>query len=138
MMDKPVFLEGDKDLQRAIDKMVKDNVQELDQLLSKMAFSTQSSAIKLINTGGRAGKLYKRRSVSHIASASGEAPKTDTGQLVSNITVERNTISDYNIGSRKGAPHGFWLEFGTRNMSPRPWLRPSFNDTLIKFKGFLR
>ena len=87
--------------------------------------------------GGRAGRFYKKKSVVHHASAAGEFPKTDTGELVSNINVRKIGKKDYDVGSRLGAPHGFWLEYGTRNMAARPWLRPSFDKVLKMFRSKL-
>lgn len=108
----------------------------MDKLLARMAVNTHSEAVNSINNGGRTGSIYTRGSVSHQASAPGEPPKTDTGDLVSNITFEKDSTG-YTVGSRKGAPHGFWLEMGTHNISPRPWLKPAHMKTLKKFRQFI-
>lgn len=97
----------------------------LDQLLSKAAYKTHSVCVIEIQQGQKSGLYYMRGGKTHKASAAGEYPATDTGQLVRNITVEREGFSNYTVGSRKGAPHGFWLEFGTSRMDARPWLTPS-------------
>lgn len=135
MGQKMIDVVGEKEVLAAIKKITVDNVRDGDVLLSKMAFVTQGSAIQSIQTTTPTGRTYKRRSVVHQASSAGEFPKTDTGQLVRNITVSKDGIMNYSVGSRKGAPHGLWLEYGTRNMSPRPWLVPTFRDTLVKFRG---
>lgn len=122
-----------------LDKFLKDikiqNKKQLGQLLAKMAFSTHAEAVKSIQMGGRSGRVYRRKSVTHQASAPGEPPKTDTGQLVRNVTIENQGGMEYTVGSRKGAPHGFWLEFGTRFIRPRPWLKPAFDKTIKKFRA---
>jgi len=74
----------------------------------------------LILTGPKTGRVYG----AHQASAPGEAPASDTGQLVNSITtsVDPNTV-DGTVGV--GAAHGKALEYGTRNMAPRPFARPA-------------
>jgi HK97 gp10 family phage protein len=63
--------------------------------------------------------------VTHQASAPGEFPKTDTGQLVSSLffRVGADKLSSY-FGTK--LVYGKYLEFGTSRMRPRPWLRPTF------------
>ncbi|MBZ9674550.1 hypothetical protein [Mesorhizobium sp. ES1-1] len=77
-----------------------------------------------IQGGGRAGRVYTRRTVSHQASAPGEFPKTDTGQLVSSLffRVAADKLSAF-FGTTLA--HGRYLEYGTSRMAARPWLRPT-------------
>lgn len=128
-----VKLEGVDEFNKTLARLFKADTNALDRSLAKAAFETQKESIKLINTGTRSGRKYKRRSVLHQASAPGEAPKADTGTLAKNILVERLRRLDYTSGSRKGAPHGFWLEFGTSKMEKRPWLSVSFKQVVDKF-----
>lgn len=82
-----------------------------------------------IQGGGRSGRVYRRRSVSHQASAPGEFPKTDRGQLVASLffPVGADRLSA-TFGSALGyARH---LEFGTSTMLSRPWLRPTYQANL--------
>jgi len=98
-------------------------VKDFDKKLFQAALMIDSEAKKNIQGGSRSGRVYKRRSVTHQASAPGEYPKTDTGKLVRNIFTERRGLLHYVVGSRaSGAPHGRHLEFGTMHMRPRPWL----------------
>lgn len=78
-----------------------------------------------IQGGGRSGRVYRRRSVSHQASAPGEFPKTDTGQLVSSLyfRVAANKLSAF-FGTKLN--YGTYLEYGTSRMRARPWLKPTF------------
>lgn len=78
-----------------------------------------------IQGGGRSGRVYRRRSVSHQASAPGEYPKTDRGQLVASLFFKVGTdkLSAF-FGTK--LDYGKYLEFGTGRMAPRPWLRPTF------------
>jgi len=92
-------------------------------------------------SGSRSGRTYyvpgtKR---AYTASAPGEPPAQATGQLRQSIkgTVEgegRKVIGK--VGTDK--KYGPMLEFGTRNMAARPWLKISFEKALPKVKSILR
>lgn len=78
-----------------------------------------------ISGGGRSGRVYRRRSVQHQASAPGEFPKTDRGQLVASLffRLGADKLSGF-FGTMLN--YGRYLEYGTSRMLPRPWLRPTF------------
>ena len=129
---------GDKEFIKSVDLIAKTEPKKLDAALARMAFATDKDAKMSIQGSPATGRAYKRRSITHIASSPGNAPRTDTGQLVRNITVKRDGFLNYTVGSRKGAPHGFWLEFGTRFIAKRPWLTPAYNKVIGKFKEYFR
>lgn len=137
-MPNKIEIIGTRELLRDLGKFEDKNIDEMDSLMAEMAFDTQNEAVRSIQRGGRSGRTYKRRGITHTASAAGEPPKSDTGQLVQNITVERHSKADYTVGSRKGAPHGFWLEFGTRFMEARPWLKPAYDKVVRMKRGLFR
>jgi HK97 gp10 family phage protein len=121
-----VKIHNSKRLQKKINSYGKKAPKALDQALTKAAFNTQNIAVLEIQQGAKTGRVYKKRGgKAHKASAAGEAPATDEGILVQNITVEKKKIMHYDVGSRKAAPHGYWLEFGTSRMDARPWLTPA-------------
>lgn len=122
---------GEKEFIASCDKLSAEGNSQLDKTLYTMALDMQSRAVKLINTGSRSGKVYGKRK--HVASSDKEPPKTDSGALVESITARKLGQLNYTSGSTKAAPHGYWLEFGTRFMAKRPWLEPSFNATLKAF-----
>jgi len=62
-------------------------------------------------------------SPSHTASASGEAPATDTGFLASSIYFENSGKMEATVGSRLA--YAGWLEFGTQKIAPRPSWAPA-------------
>jgi len=102
-----------------------------------------------IQTGSRSGKISRRgkssfvdpstgRSLAkkrggalatklHQASAPGEVPKSDSGDLAKGIFSE---LELKGLGSKIGTniEHGTHLEFGTKKMLPRPWLMPAFEN----------
>ena len=62
----------------------------------------------------------------HVASAPGDAPNTDTGTLVRSIAVEPAAPAvEMFVGS--GIDYALWLETGTTKMRPRPWLMPAID-----------
>lgn len=59
----------------------------------------------------------------HRASAPGEAPAIDTGNLVNSIEAVRIGNAHWRVNVY--AEYGAFLEFGTSRMQPRPFLRPA-------------
>lgn len=97
------------------------------------AVKIEGDAKTLIQRGSRTGVTTKstKGGRAHKASAAGEPPKTDSGQLVRNITSEvKRGGKSATVGSRTPAPHGLFLEFGTTHISPRPWLRPTYTKNI--------
>lgn len=80
--------------------------------------------VRSIQSGPKTGRLYRRRSVTHRASAPGEAPASDTGRLVQSITTAYKTEP---IQGRvnAGTDYAASLEYGTTRMEPRPYARPA-------------
>ena len=103
------------------------------------------------------GREYVRKGVVHRASASGEPPAVDTGRLRASIsvnwsdsgsdraTVASPAVSSDGVGqpSREGGEfrvvvgtnvsYALPLETGTPRMSPRPFIRPSFDRIRVKY-----
>jgi hypothetical protein len=92
----------------------------------------ESDAKLAIAHGSKTGQIYRRGSISHQASAPGEAPATDTGRLISSIQhwVDSDGL---NIAIGTKLDYGSYLEFGTRNMVERPYIHPALekNRTAI-------
>lgn len=85
----------------------------------------RGEAIKSIQSGSKTGRTYKRYNPTrtHRASAPGEAPASDTGNLVSNIMVEDKGDS---IEVQSNAEYSKFLEYGTSKMEARPFLFPAY------------
>ena len=86
------------------------------------ANEVRNEILRLIQQTPKSGRIYRRRGVEHQASAPGEAPASDAGTLVREITVQ---IDAARIAARvnSGAAHAAPLEFGTDKMEPRPHMR---------------
>ena len=113
-------------------KLVTGSDGSLYKAVNKGGQRIRTEAVKAISKGARSGKTYKRGSKTHQASAAGEFPKTDTGNLVNNITVERDGKHAVTVGSRIQAPEGYWLETKELSQGGRRWLEPIFNKNKKK------
>ena len=122
-----------KNLHKRMD-FVQNNVLKV---LNSSALLVEGSAKESIQRGIKSGKTYRRGGVVHQASAEGEAPATDTGFLVSNIThqfAKKGKTMASKVLSK--ANYSEFLEFRTRNMGARPFLQPALekNRAAIKQK----
>jgi HK97 gp10 family phage protein len=96
----------------------------VDEEVRKGAFVVQDTATNSIKGGGKSGKAYKRGKKSHIASAPGEAPAADKGRLDNSIMALKSIDGDgWLVGT--ALKYGKHLEFGTKDIKPRPWLIPA-------------
>ena len=109
---------------RALKRVPIDLRGNIGKALAVSVVELDAHAKQQIQGGSRSGRTYRRRSVTHQASAPGEYPKTDTGQLVSSLyfRVAANKLSAF-FGTK--LDYGKYLEFGTSRMKARPWLRPT-------------
>jgi HK97 gp10 family phage protein len=121
-----------------MDKLTKVQEQHKANMTSasvRAAIYVQAQAKLNISGGARTGRLYKRRSIVHRASAPGEYPKTDTGRLVSSISVEKGEGFALVGSNLEYAP---LLEYGTPKMDARPWLKRTYNDSIGKIAMIYR
>ena len=72
----------------------------------------------------KSGTIYKRGGISHVASAPGEPPAIDTGQLIGSVRVTRLEAMRWAVGAGD-TEYAAHLEYGTRKMAARPFLRPA-------------
>jgi hypothetical protein len=86
------------------------------------ALDLQATWQDVLNTPG-SGRTYKRGSVSHTASKPGDPPAPDTGALRSSIAVVQMDDDTVRVGT--GLDYGRFLEFGTKDIEPRPHARPA-------------
>lgn len=102
---------------------------DIDIVLFKGGNKIRTTMIESMVSGrrkqGPSGLLYPRGPGKfHIASASGEAPAVDSGELLRSLLfeVQNNKLE---TGVAGGAPYADDLELGTRNMDARPFLEPA-------------
>ena len=109
-----------------LDKQLEPDFQEI---VKGGAQLIRGEAIKSIQTGAKSGVVYQmynpRRE--HRASAPGQSPASDTGNLVSQIIVKQKTRNITNVESN--ANYSAFLEYGTSKMQPRPFMLPAFEKS---------
>jgi len=110
-----------------------ENVRQ-EKLLKASEFTRNKLVEKL--SGNRGGRTYRvpGTSVTYTASRPGEPPASRLGQLRGSI--------DYEITDQAyiGTPlkYGLWLEVGTRNMAPRPWLNRTVSENWNNIRSILQ
>ena len=132
-----------KNLKRFLDKLEKRIVtnpeKHLKGLVARSTLIVEGHAKQSIASGSPSGRTYTRGGISHTASAAGQPPATDTGFLVSNITSRVKTEGNEVIGQIiASAPYAKPLEFGTTNMSARPFMQPALNKNRAKINRIFK
>jgi HK97 gp10 family phage protein len=104
---------------------------EAKALVVRTAARIETTA-KLSFVEPKTGREYRRGNKTHIASAPGESPAVDTGQLTNSVQWEQTADASAVVGSN--VEHGLHTEFGTSRMEPRPWLGPAFEEAAESFE----
>jgi len=109
-----------------LDRLAKDMELPFQEVVKGGGQLIRAEAIKSIQTGAKSGVMYQmynpRRE--HRASAPGQAPASDTGNLVSKITVKQKSLNVVHVESN--ADYSAYLEYGTSKMEARPFMLPAF------------
>ena len=109
------------------------------QRMFAAAQEVRNETIKTLS-GNRTGRTYKvpGTQVTYTASAPGEPPAVQTGQLRNSVTAivenEGKSVKGF-VGTE--LMKGLHLEKGTSKMAPRPWLERSFDSSLDRVKEIL-
>ena len=90
---------------------------EADRAVMETAANIGAGVKLRIQQGPKTGRIYKRRSITHQASAPGEAPASDIGALMGSIYHEREGRASAVVGSRLA--YAAYVEYGTSRMAPR-------------------
>ena len=104
----------------------KDLEPDFQEIVKGGAQLIRGEAIKSIQSGAKSGIVYEKYNPrrTHRASAPGEAPASDTGNLVSKIIIRQDGKDKTNVESN--AHYSSYLEYGTSKMEPRPFMFPAF------------
>ena len=101
----------------------------------------QNTAKESIMKGGT-GRMYEKYEPrrSHRASAPNQPPASDTGFLVSNITMDVDAKADGSVVGQiiSSAPYSKHLEFGTVNMTERPFMQPALQKNKRKIQAMFK
>tara|TARA_Y100001937_G_C6982604_1_gene268410 strand:+ start:44 stop:490 length:447 start_codon:yes stop_codon:yes gene_type:complete len=100
-----------------------------------------ATAVKSITAGGT-GITYEKYEPrrTHVASAPNQPPASDTGFLVSQITSNIKSNPDGSVVGQiiSAAPYSKHLEFGTTNMTERPFMQPALNKNKRKILSIFK
>lgn len=112
-----------KDIEERVEASCKALVEEIQQSLDKPG----------------TGRVYKTRWGEHRASAPGDTPARNTGELQRSITYEVRRDGDEVYGViGSSVDYAIHLEFGTSRMAARPFLRPALENNKDKIlKSFV-
>lgn len=131
-MKMDTTLEGAKAVQDALEGMTEDVEQALHSLVMETAAGLAAGVVLRMQQGPHTGRIYKRRSVSHQASAPGEAPApSDMAELIGSIYHEPEGRLTATAGSR--LQKAVWMEFGTTKVAPRPAFVPEIEMARPEF-----
>tara|TARA_Y100001972_G_C7582027_1_gene291915 strand:+ start:423 stop:872 length:450 start_codon:yes stop_codon:yes gene_type:complete len=124
---------------------------KINAILFEATNMVRTDAVDSIARGAKSGITYTKYNPrrTHTASAQGQAPATDTGNLIKGITtkivksgkvLEGQIIA--NAKAKNGGNYAKFLEFGTVDMLPRPFLHPAFEKNrkkiMAKFRNILK
>lgn len=100
----------------------------------------RDTILKSLRAENKSGEFYFRGKypnyIVHQASAPGEAPASDTGELIRGITLplEVEDGEEFGVVIISKAPYSSELEYGTTRMAARPYMTPAF----LEHKEYMR
>jgi HK97 gp10 family phage protein len=130
---------GRRELIQTLGKISKATEQDVRRALLRGAIAVENTAVAKIIDPPKTGRIYRSRGNKkklHQASAPGQPPAADTGELHTGITHAEAPAPQGVIRVEVGAnaPYATALELGTSKMAPRPFMAPSLaeNEALIR------
>lgn len=109
---------------------------ELQAAIVEATEGVRNEVLRLIRQPGT-GRIYKRRGVTHQASAPGQPPATDTGFLASSVHTKYDMSALTGIVAI-GARYAPFLEYGTSRMSPRPFARLALSNSRPRIQRLIQ
>ena len=136
-MSIEIHIDGLDELRQALAQAKVEVRQAAEREVAAATARVQGAAVKRIERGPASGNVYQS-SVSgrdHQASAPGEAPMSDSGNLAGSIATSFNGLEGVVFTP---LDYGRYLEFGTSKIKPRPWLLPSLEEDAPLFRRGLQ
>ncbi len=117
---------GDKEFLRKLKTLSISVPKEIHDEAVSIGMEIRNKIIKSMrNTKKRSSNpVGGGRTAFHYPSIPYNPPAIDKGTLVGDIHV-RASSTEVEVGN-VSAPHGDWMEKGTKTIKPRPWLKPAF------------
>lgn len=124
-----IKIDVDNVIPRELSRASLEIMQDLRKVVAKSALKVTGEAKKKIANPPKTGRVYKRRWKDHQASAPGEAPAGDSGDLANSI---RTNLSLDGLGAAIGSELDYAdiLELGSTGgkIEARPFLSPSLME----------
>jgi HK97 gp10 family phage protein len=119
-----VRLTGNKELKDTLRRLGVNADKELADAVRMTAQSIRGNAQRLIARGTKSGEVYDKTNPrrTHRASAAGEPPASDTGRLIGSIRAD---VAGKEASVSANTVYAAPLEFGTRDIAPRPFMIPA-------------
>ena len=128
-----------KAFNKKLNKKLTDN--KVKEYVTRGTMMVENTAKESITKGGT-GRLYEKYEPrrSHRASAPNEPPASDTGFLVSQITMDVDVKPNGTVVGQiiSAAPYSKHLEFGTTNMTERPFMQPALQKNKRKIEAMFK
>jgi HK97 gp10 family phage protein len=105
-------------------------------LLEKAAKEAETEMKTSITSGPKSGVTYTRNNKFHTASAPGQAPANDSGELAGSIGYKK--INDNLHEVKITADYALALEVGTSRMAARPFILPAVQNAKNKLMRALK
>ena len=154
---------GDKEFGRAVKKLSEAAQERVAAQIAEIAKKLESSVKKNYSSAGK-GNVYFRipgekymtirvgtenavpvafiagsgahnMSLTHRASAPGDPPAKDQGDLVNSVYIKAIDKKSFIVGSN--SEYAGWLEYGTRKIKPRPNWVPESEKAREKFSKLI-
>ena len=124
-MQISIQVKGFKKVMASLKNLEQDLEKPFREVIAGGAQLIRGEAIKSIQSGPKSGRIYEKYNPrrTHRASAPGQAPASDTGNLVRNIVVKQENPDL--VKGESNANYSSFLEFGTSKMLARPFLFPA-------------
>jgi HK97 gp10 family phage protein len=119
------FKGGDKHIRRLRKLSGPEVIKIAGAIVFEGADMIRAEAHRLVSAGSVSGK-------NHVASAPGEPPNRDTGNLQAHMKTEQTGPVEAEFRSMAG--HAAPLEFSTSKMEARPSVRPARDKTAPKIR----
>ena len=137
-MNVDVKIQGIESVEKNFKALSKRYSKNVAKALVQGGELVRGEAIKSIQNTSPGDQVTRSReggaTYDHTASSPGDAPNTDTGDLVKSIQLD---VQKKRVLVGSGLAYAKFLEFGTRVMAPRPWLVPALEKNRKKIKKLI-
>lgn len=128
-----------KAFNKKLNKRLQDN--KVKEYVTRGTMMVQNTAKESILKGGT-GRTYEKYEPrrTHTASAPNQPPASDTGFLASQITMDVSVKSNGTVVGQiiSSAPYSKALEFGTTQMTERPFMQPALEKNRRKIERMFK